>query len=209
MNAPFLSPISPIFSRSLVASVPSSTPQHRGLLRTSAPVLLAVTHSASLSVPYSESNPIPDPESYAYAVADSDDAGPDLAASVAASHAGVRANIRARARADTRRGDSGRRWCGGSRARARAEAGEHVLSQLQEGKGGGSSSLVSGRSWIPRGAGSRPGRHRLRDQVGIPLTPTVESGGGAKVSPAPCASFATSRRRARRTSDGSSSWGHA
>ena len=42
MNAPFLSPISPIFSRSFLASVPSSTPQHRGLLRTSAPVLLAL-----------------------------------------------------------------------------------------------------------------------------------------------------------------------
>lgn len=42
---------------------------------------IAVTHSDSLSVTYSESNPVPDPESYA--VADSDDAGPDIAASYA------------------------------------------------------------------------------------------------------------------------------
>ena len=48
---------------------------------------VAVTYSDSLSVAYSESRPIPDPESYA--VADSDDAGPDIAASVTAFHAGV------------------------------------------------------------------------------------------------------------------------
>ena len=42
MNAPCLSPISPIFSRSSVSSVPSSTSRRRGLLRTSAPVLLAL-----------------------------------------------------------------------------------------------------------------------------------------------------------------------
>ena len=42
MNAPFLSPISPIFSRSSVSSVSSPTSRRRGLLRTSAPVLLAL-----------------------------------------------------------------------------------------------------------------------------------------------------------------------
>ena len=42
MNAPFLSPMSPIFSRSSVSSVSSSTSRRRGLLRTSAPVLLAL-----------------------------------------------------------------------------------------------------------------------------------------------------------------------
>ena len=42
MNAPFLSPIPPIFSRSSVSSVSSSTSKRRGLLRTSAPVLLAL-----------------------------------------------------------------------------------------------------------------------------------------------------------------------
>ena len=42
MNAPFLSPIPPIFSRSSVSSVSSSTSRRRGLLRTSAPVLLAL-----------------------------------------------------------------------------------------------------------------------------------------------------------------------
>lgn len=42
MNAPFLSPIPPIFSRSSVLLVSSSTSRRRGLLRTSAPVLLAL-----------------------------------------------------------------------------------------------------------------------------------------------------------------------
>ena len=42
MNAPFLSPIPPIFSRSSVSSVSCSTSRRRGLLRTSAPVLLAL-----------------------------------------------------------------------------------------------------------------------------------------------------------------------
>ena len=42
MNVPVLSPISPIFSRSSVLSVSSSTSRRRGLLRTSAPVLLAL-----------------------------------------------------------------------------------------------------------------------------------------------------------------------
>lgn len=42
MNTPMLPPISPIFSGSSVESVPLSTPRHPGLLRTAAPVLLAL-----------------------------------------------------------------------------------------------------------------------------------------------------------------------
>ena len=42
MNAPFLSPISPIFSHSAVSSASSSTSRRWGLLRTSAPVLFAL-----------------------------------------------------------------------------------------------------------------------------------------------------------------------
>ena len=42
MNVPVLSPISPIFSHSAVSSASSSTSRRRGLLRTSAPVLLAL-----------------------------------------------------------------------------------------------------------------------------------------------------------------------
>lgn len=42
MNAPFLFPIPPIFSRSSVLLVSSSTSRRRGLLRTLAPVLLAL-----------------------------------------------------------------------------------------------------------------------------------------------------------------------
>ena len=49
MNAPFLSPIPPIFSRSSVSSVSSSTPRWRGLLRTSAPVLLALVLGVGLA----------------------------------------------------------------------------------------------------------------------------------------------------------------
>lgn len=49
MNAPFLSPISPIFSRSSVSSVSFSTSRRRGLLRTSAPVLLALVLGVGLA----------------------------------------------------------------------------------------------------------------------------------------------------------------
>ena len=49
MNAPFLSPISPIFSRSSVSSVSSSTPRWRGLLRTSARLLLTLVLGVGLA----------------------------------------------------------------------------------------------------------------------------------------------------------------
>ena len=49
MNAPFLSPIPPIFSRSSVSSVSCSTSRRRGLLRTSAPVLLALVLGVGLA----------------------------------------------------------------------------------------------------------------------------------------------------------------
>ena len=49
MNAPFLSPIPPIFSRSSVSSVSYSTSRRRGLLRTSAPVLLALVLGVGLA----------------------------------------------------------------------------------------------------------------------------------------------------------------
>ena len=49
MNAPFLSPISPIFSRSSVSSVSCSTSKRRGLLRTSAPVLLTLVLGVGLA----------------------------------------------------------------------------------------------------------------------------------------------------------------
>ena len=49
MNAPFLSPIPPIFSRSSVSSVSCSTSKRRGLLRTSAPVLLTLVLGVGLA----------------------------------------------------------------------------------------------------------------------------------------------------------------
>ena len=49
MNVPVLSPISPIFSRSSVLSVSSSTSRRRGLLRASAPVLLALILGVGLA----------------------------------------------------------------------------------------------------------------------------------------------------------------
>lgn len=91
----------------------------------------------SEKVAYSESNPVPE----SYAVADSDDAGPAVGVSCAIYDAG--------ARADTRGDDAGRWWRSGSRARRGAEAGEHVLSQLQEGEGVGCGPFASGRPWIP------------------------------------------------------------
>lgn len=48
MTTPMLPPISPILSRSSVAPVPSSTQQHRGLLRSAAPVLLALVLGVGL-----------------------------------------------------------------------------------------------------------------------------------------------------------------
>lgn len=57
--------------------------------------------------------------------------------------------------------------------------------------------LAIGQGWIETRMASPARLSRA------PSTPAVSSGGGAKVSPAPCASFATSRRRARRTSAGS------
>ena len=58
------------------------------------------------------------------------------------------------------------------------------------------------KSWIGTGTASP-----ARSSRG-PLMPAIESGGGARVSPAPCASFTTSRRCGRRTSAGSGLWGH-
>ena len=49
MNVPVLSPISPIFSRSSVSSVSSSTSKRRGLLKTSALVALALTLGVGLA----------------------------------------------------------------------------------------------------------------------------------------------------------------
>lgn len=49
MNAPFLSPIYPVFSRFSDASVSSPTARRRGLLRTTAPVVLALVLGAGLA----------------------------------------------------------------------------------------------------------------------------------------------------------------
>ena len=49
MNAPFLSPIPPIFSRLSVSSVSCSTSRRRGLLRTSAPVLFTLVLGVGLA----------------------------------------------------------------------------------------------------------------------------------------------------------------
>ena len=48
MNAPFLSPISPIFSRLSVSSVSSSRSRRRGLLRSAAPMFLALVLGVGL-----------------------------------------------------------------------------------------------------------------------------------------------------------------
>lgn len=58
------------------------------------------------------------------------------------------------------------------------------------------------KSWIGTGTASPASSSK------VPSRSAVSSGGGARVSPAPCASFTTSRRRGRRTSVGSGPWGH-
>jgi len=49
VTTPMLSPISPILSRSSLGSIPSSTPQRRGMLRAGAPVLLALVLGVGLA----------------------------------------------------------------------------------------------------------------------------------------------------------------
>lgn len=51
------------------------------------------------------------------------------------------------------------------------------------------------KSWIGTGTASPASSSK------VPSIPAVSSGGGARVSPARCASFATSRRCGRRTND--------
>ena len=51
------------------------------------------------------------------------------------------------------------------------------------------------KSWIGTGTASPASSSK------VPSIPAVSSGGGARVSSAPCASFATSRRCERRTND--------
>ena len=58
------------------------------------------------------------------------------------------------------------------------------------------------KSWIGTGTASPASSSK------VPSRSAVSSGGGARVSPAPCASFTTSRRCERRTSAGSGPWGH-
>ena len=53
------------------------------------------------------------------------------------------------------------------------------------------------KSWIGTGTASPASSSK------VPSRSAVSSGGDAQVSPAPCASFATSRRRAQRTLVGS------
>lgn len=63
--------------------------------------------------------------------------------------------------------------------------------------------LAIGLGWIETGTASP-----ARSSRAPSMPTTIESGSGVRVSPAPCASFATSRRRERRMSARSGPWGH-
>ena len=82
MTTSFVPPISPIFSRSSVSSVSSSTSRRRGLLRTSAPVLLALVLGVGIAGCDDVSSASSDtPSSAAPAESQQDAAGGDSAGS--------------------------------------------------------------------------------------------------------------------------------
>ena len=129
MNAPFLSPISPIFSRSFVASVPSSTPQHRGLLRTSAPVLLALVLGVGLAGCDDVSSAGSDAASSAAPAESQQDAGGGSAGSEEAP-AEESSEEPAAEPTDDSRGGSG--WFGGSDSGEDSKSGANSESESQK-----------------------------------------------------------------------------
>ena len=130
MNAPFLSPISPIFSRSLVASVPSSTPQHRGLLRTSAPVLLALVLGVGLAGCDDVSSTSSDAASSAAPAESQQDAGGGDSADSEEAPAEESSEEPAAEPTDDSRGGSG--WFGGSDSGEGSKSGANSESESQK-----------------------------------------------------------------------------
>lgn len=129
MNVPVLSPIPPIFSRSSVLSVSSSTSRRRGLLRTSAPVLLALVLGVGLAGCDDVSSTSSDAASSAAPAKSQQDAGGGSAGSEEAP-AEESSEEPAAEPTDDSRGGSG--WFGGSDSGEDSKSGANSESESQK-----------------------------------------------------------------------------
>ena len=129
MNVPVLSPISPIFSRSSVAPVSSSTSRRRGLLRTSAPVLLPLVLGVGLAGCDDVSSAGSDAASSAAPAESQQDAGGGSAGSDEAP-AEESSEEPAAEPTDDSRGGSG--WFGGSDSGEGSKSGANSESESQK-----------------------------------------------------------------------------
>ena len=129
MNVPVLSPIPPIFSRSSVLSVSSSTSRRRGLLRTSAPVLLALVLGVGLAGCDDVSSAGSDAPSSAAPAESQQDAGGGSAGSEEAP-AEESSEEPAAEPTDDSRGGSG--WFGGSDSGEGSKSGANSESESQK-----------------------------------------------------------------------------
>ncbi len=129
MNVPVLSPIPPIFSRSSVLSVSSSTSRRRGLLRTSAPVLLALVLGVGLAGCDDVSSTSSDAASSAAPAESQQDAG---GGSVGSEEAPAEESSEEPAAepTDDSRGGSG--WFGGSDSGEDSKSGANSESESQK-----------------------------------------------------------------------------
>ena len=130
MNAPFVSPISPIFSRSSVAPVSSSTSRRRGLLRTSAPVLLALVLGVGLAGCDDVSSAGSDAPSSAAPAESQQDAGGGDSADSEEAPAEESSEEPAAEPTDDSRGESG--WFGGSDSGEGSKSGANSESESQK-----------------------------------------------------------------------------
>lgn len=130
MNAPFVSPISPIFSRSSVAPVSSSTSRRRGLLRTSAPVLLALVLGVGLAGCDDVSSAGSDAPSSAAPAESQQDAGGGDSADSEEAPAEESSEEPAAEPTDDSRGGSG--WFGGSDSGEGSKSGANSESESQK-----------------------------------------------------------------------------
>ena len=130
MTTSFVPPISPIFSRSSVSSVSSSTSRRRGLLRTSAPVLLALVLGVGIAGCDDVSSASSDtPSSAAPAESQQDAAGGDSAGSEEAPAEEPGEEPAAEPTEDSS-GWSG--WLGGSDSGEGSESGANSESESQK-----------------------------------------------------------------------------
>ena len=130
MTTPMLPPISPILSRSSMAPVPSSTLQHRGLLRSAAPVLLALVLGVGIAGCDDVSSASSDtPSSAAPAESQQDAAGGDSAGSEEAP-AEESGDEPAAEPTEDSSGWSG--WLGGSDSGEGSESGANSESESQK-----------------------------------------------------------------------------